>query len=101
MAKFLYLRLSIGQKIRVHWNFWAQKEFAEQTGKDLNCFLNDTFSVNDVIIFAYIAAKCGEREDGRDLGLTKEQFGRILDTATIFEFSKLVPELALIPISSN
>jgi hypothetical protein len=89
-----YLTLTNGRKVRIEWNWNAVKSWTRSTGKVLADLASLKAGPDDMLSIAYHSAIEGEEADGRELGLTEKEFGRLINMQGIIEFSKILTEQA-------
>ena len=85
-----YLTLNDGRKVRIMWNMNALGDFSKTTGHEISDLSGGRVDVNTLRTIAWCAAKEGEIADGRNLDLTEEQFGRLMDMINIVQFSEIL-----------
>jgi hypothetical protein len=90
--KIDYITLKDERKVRIEWNMNALDIWSNLTGKEMSDLASGKATVSDLRTIAWCAAIEGEQCDGRDLGLSEVEFGRLLHMQAIIEFSKILSE---------
>ena len=85
-----YLTLSDGRRVRVEWNMNALSEFVAITGRELTDFATNKADIKTLRTIAWCSAVEGEDADGKKLGLTEIEFGRLMSMAAITLFSEIL-----------
>ena len=87
-----YLELTNGRSVRILWNMNALANFTVLTGKEMTDLVKP--DVNTLRTVAWCSAVEGEEAEGRQLGLTEVEFGRLIGMAGIVKFSEILTEQA-------
>jgi hypothetical protein len=90
--KAVYLTLTNGRQVRIEWNWNAVNLWTSQTGKELSDLAEDKAKTADMFAIVYCAAVEGEEADGKPLGLTEKEFGRLINMQGIIDASKIIQE---------
>lgn len=85
-----YLILTDGRKVRVEWNMNALCEFTSHTGTEMNELAGGKADIKKLRIIAWCSAVEGEAAEGRELGLSEIEFGRLMGMQSVIEFSKIL-----------
>jgi hypothetical protein len=85
-----YLTLTDGRSVRIEWNMNALEEFTRTTGKEMTDLAGGKSSVSDLRMIAWCSAIEGEAANGKELGLTEMEFGRLMSMANIIAFSEIL-----------
>jgi hypothetical protein len=85
-----YITLSDGRKVRIEWNMNALGEFTSATGKEMTDLTGGKADVKTLRTIAWCSAVEGEAADGKELGLTELEFGRLMTMASIVAFSEIL-----------
>ena len=88
--KNFYLTLSDGREIRLEWNMNALALFTSVTGKEMTDLREGKADVPLLRTIAWCAAQEGEEADGRQLGLTEIELGRLMSMQCIIKFSEFL-----------
>jgi len=96
MRKF-YITLSNGKKVRLFFKSELLVEFVKLIGKDFSYYtdglLRGDYMMSESIALAWLMAIEGERLDGKELGLNKDEFGRFMSIQSTNEFLAIFPQL--------
>jgi hypothetical protein len=96
-----YLTLTNKRKVRLDLREKKIKhEFTKYAGMDMDSYyeglLHGKIMLFESIIFAWLAAMEGEKKDGMELGLSKEEFFHLMDIEIISEFKLMLSRIAVI-----
>jgi len=87
-----YLKLSDNREVRIFFNMNALCEVTALTGIEMNDLAGGRADIKTLRAIAWCSAVEGEAAEGKELGLTLEQFGRLMTMECIVEFSKILTE---------
>lgn len=85
-----YLTLSDGRQVRMEWNMNALSEFVAVTGREITDFATNKADIKTLRTIAWCSAVEGEAADGKELGLTEIEFGRLMTMTAITLFSEIL-----------
>jgi len=85
-----YIELDGGRRVRILWNMNALGEFTELTGIEMSDLAGGKAKINELRTMAWCSAKEGEVAEGKELGLSEIEFGRLMTMASIVEFSAIL-----------
>jgi hypothetical protein len=84
-----YITLTDGRRVRIEWNMNALGEFTVRTGKEMSDLAGFKADIKTLRVIAWCSAVEGEACDGKELGLSEIEFGRIMNMQSIIEFSEI------------
>lgn len=84
-----YLTLTDGRKVRVEWNMNSLAEFTKLTGIEMTDLATKKADVELLRTIAWCCAVEGEEADGKSLGLTEKELGRLIDLPGVLEFTRI------------
>jgi hypothetical protein len=90
--KAQYLNLTDGRKVRLEWNWNSVNTWTDSTGKELTDLADGKAKTSDMLSVVYNAALEGEDADGKELGLSEKEFGRLVNMQGIIDASKIISE---------
>lgn len=85
-----YITLTDGRRVGIEWNMNALAEYTAKTGRELTDLAVTTTNIKELRILAHCAATEGELADGKDLGLTEEEFGRLMGMNAVIAFAHIL-----------
>lgn len=85
-----YITLTDNRRVGIEWNMNALAEYTAKTGRELTDLAVTTTNVRELRVIAHCAAIEGELADGRDLGLTEEEFGRLMGMNAVIAFAQIL-----------
>jgi hypothetical protein len=91
-----YITLTDGHKVRIEWNWNAVADWSARTGKEITDLSNGKADVAQMRTIAYCCAVEGESMDGKELGLSEVEFGRLVNMQGIVDFAKILTNQALL-----
>lgn len=85
-----YLTLKDGRRVRIEWNMNSLAEYTALSGREMTDFAGKKADVATLRTIAWCAAVEGEAADGKELGLTEMEFGRLMTMSGMVEFSEIL-----------
>jgi hypothetical protein len=87
-----YLTLADGRRVRVCFNMNALCEITRLTGIEMTDLADGKAGVKELRSIAWCSSVEGEAADGKELGLSEIEFGRLMTMETIVAFSVILAE---------
>jgi hypothetical protein len=91
-----YISLTNGRKIRIEWNWNTVAEWTARTGREITDLNDGKADVSQMRTIAYCCAVEGESIDGKELGMSEVEFGRLVNMQGIVDFAKILTSQALL-----
>jgi hypothetical protein len=85
-----YLTLSDDRRVRIEWNMNALAEYTSLTGREMTDLTAAKADLKILRVIAWCSATEGEAADGRELGLSEIEFGRLMSMKCVIEFSEII-----------
>jgi hypothetical protein len=85
-----YLTLADGRKVRICFDMNALGMFTALTGKEMPDLVAPITDFNLLRTVAWCSAIEGENAEGRELGLSEVEFGRVMNMISINQFSQIL-----------
>ncbi|MZP67230.1 MAG: hypothetical protein GT597_13915 [Bacteroidales bacterium] len=85
-----YITLTDKRRVGIEWNMNALADYTAKTGKELTDLAVTKTNIRELRIIAHCAAIEGELADGRELGLTEEEFGRLMGMNAVIAFAQIL-----------